>query len=842
MGLQFRCENEKRSQAVREHATLNGIDYLEVLDVQAPPGSPRQRTLLVHCFRSLPSSFSRKNVMIKGGVRITPIEIAWAHPAATIPSSLTTAGEKMFFASLSHSDRVLVVRTESFGDFSTYTLRLVQSLADASPPANFDPLLSEIRFSFKVECPSEFDCEPTPCPPESLTEPEIDYLAKDYASFRRLMLDRMSIIMPDWKERNPADLGIAVVELLAYAGDQLSYYQDAIATEAYLDTARSRVSVRRHARLLDYPMHDGSNARAWVTLKVGAAADGYVLKGPSESQNLPGAQLLTQIDNSGGGLNLDESDVLEAVSKGAVVFETMHDVTLRMGYDEIHFYTWGDERCCLPKGATEATLKNDGDKYANLAVGDVLIFEEVRGPRSGKKEDADLSHRHAVWLTKVSFEEDPLFKEVGDPLQNQQVINIAWDFEDALPFPLCLWEVEDESKSQQPVSVARGNVALVDHGRTISGEQLDAVPSAGEYRPRLQFGPLTQQGRVRGEKGEPMLFDPNAAASAAMQWKLQDARPAIRLVQDSDVNKMWLPQRDLLNSDRFSSEFVIETEDDQRTYLRFGDGVLGKSPPSGAQFAATYRVGNGPTGNVGAEAIAHVVTTQDGILSVRNPMPAGGGVEAESTKQVKLYAGQAFRVQERAVTEQDYATVAQRHPEVQNAMGTRRWTGSWHTMFVTVDRIGGRPVDAKFKGQLQGFLERFRLAGYDLEIDEPHFIPLDIGLKICAKPGYAPDDVKQGLLNTFSMLGLASGQRGFFHPDNFTFGQPVYLSQVLAAAMDVPGVDWVAPVRFQRWGRAAGDELKEGKITMGRLEIARLDNDANAPENGKLEFEIEGGI
>ena len=51
---------------------------------------------------------------------------------------------------------------------------------------------------------------------------------------------------------------VALVELLAYAGDQLSYYQDAVATEAYLGTARRRVSVRRHARLVDYPMHDGA--------------------------------------------------------------------------------------------------------------------------------------------------------------------------------------------------------------------------------------------------------------------------------------------------------------------------------------------------------------------------------------------------------------------------------------------------------------------------------------------------------------------------------------------------------------------------------------------------------
>ena len=76
--------------------------------------------------------------------------------------------------------------------------------------------------------------------------------------------------MPDWRERHVPDLGIALVELLAYTGDYLSYYQDAVATEAYLDTARRRISVRRHARLVDYPMHEGCNARAWVFIETEA--------------------------------------------------------------------------------------------------------------------------------------------------------------------------------------------------------------------------------------------------------------------------------------------------------------------------------------------------------------------------------------------------------------------------------------------------------------------------------------------------------------------------------------------------------------------------------------------
>jgi hypothetical protein len=113
-------------------------------------------------------------------------------------------------------------------------------------------------------------------------------------------------------------------------------------------------------------------------------------------------------------------------------------------------------------------------------------------------------------------------------------------------------------------------------------------------------------------------------------------------------------------------------------------------------------------------------------------------------------------------------------------------------------------------------------------------------------PGFFQSDVKQSLLQTFSDHDLPGGGRGFFHPDNFTFGEPVFLSRIVAAAMQVPGVLWVdttdtPPNHFQRFGQAPHGELRAGRIDMARLEIARLDNDPNEPENGRIAFFMVGG-
>lgn len=113
---------------------------------------------------------------------------------------------------------------------------------------------------------------------------------------------------------------------------------------------------------------------------------------------------------------------------------------------------------------------------------------------------------------------------------------------------------------------------------------------------------------------------------------------------------------------------------------------------------------------------------------------------------------------------------------------------------------------------------------------------------VTVKPDYLASDVKRALMEIFSNSHLVGGQKGYFHPDNFTLEQNVYLSYLINVAMRVSGVMWVKPLRFQRWGRSPQDEIKLGMINIGRLEIARLDNDPNYPENGKIEFIMEGGL
>ncbi|HEX8229995.1 MAG TPA: putative baseplate assembly protein [Chloroflexia bacterium] len=890
------CEDDKRRLQVRERKVagkpLNGLDYLDVAEDQV--------TLTLYFLGKAPPDITANNIRIEGGRRVRGIRV--------INTRVCRAKDQ-------EQDDCIKVTLDKPGDFSSYTLRLVEARGDRPGDVSlgfdqgFDPRYTQLDFSFKVNCPSDLDCLPdASCPPEPLNEPEISYLAKDYASFRQVILDRLALVMPEWRERHVPDIGITLVELFAYVGDYLSYYQDAVATEAYLDTARQRISVRRHARLIDYRMHEGCNARAWVVVETQADR--------ALNLNVDPFYFVTGRNNALPA----ESRVLQAAGLKDIqagqyeVYEPLWPkprTNLYRAHNEIRFWTWGDQECCLPRGATSATLVDEWEalpseaeeqyeppQYARqaqpstrqtrqaqqaqvdyktppayeqperqrrlkLKPGDVLILEEVLGPETGNPADADPRHRHAVCLTRVELNVDELY--------DQPVVEIEWAQEEALPFPLCISSVTQSPCCDylENVSVARGNVLLVDHGRTIDLEDLGSVPVieragecrddcwppdvtevAGRYRPRLRETPLTFS--------QPLT--PGCPASRLVRQDPRSGMPQVRLEErgrgangSNGPEVQWSAIYDLLASSGADCNFVAEMDNEGYAHLRFGDGELGCAPRAGSAFAATYRVGNGIKGNVGAEAISHIVfrnPVSGEELRARNPLPATGGVEPEPISEVKMFAPATFRRRlQRAVTAGDYATLVDEKqpdgtpmlPGVQKAAASLRWTGSWYEVQVAVDRTGQTEAAAPLLKKVNDYLYSFRRIGHELRVLPARYVPLDIELVVCVLPEYLRGHVKAALLQRFSNRTGRDGKRGFFHPDNLTFGTSIHLSELVALAQSVPGVESVQVKKLQRQFEGPDGEIENGVLPVGPLEIAQLDNDPSFPELGTLKLEVRGG-
>jgi hypothetical protein len=795
-------DRDERVKAVRAAGGLNGIVHLVVAGVG-------QRRLELHFVQPLPGeaggvpaapALDTLQVVLEGGVRI---------PAPRV-------------LAVQASGAVLRVDVATAGDFSPYRLRLVSSPGSSVPPAGFDPALASIDFSFKVRCPNPFDCKPAQGaarPPDQVAP--IDYLARDWRGLRGLMLDRLRALDPGWTETSPVDQQVMLVELLAAVGDQLSYYQDAVATEAYLGTARRRPSLRRHARLLDYRVHQGNNARTWIHV---APLPGSDLDG---LQPLPAGTAVLTGDAPG---RLSPEGAALAVFEGATAFETLHAIQLHAAQNQIGFHTWSHALSCLPAGCTTATLRAPAP--LGLQAGDALLLEQTVDPATGAAL-RDAARRHVVRLSAVSTRSDPLD---GTPL-----VDVQWHDADALPFALPLEArfVGPGGPALQATAVARGNLVLADHGWTrreadaLLPSEVPPAEIATRYRPRLRRTGLSFS----------VPYDDAAARAApaadALRQSARDALPAVRL---HDGDSAWQARHDLLASDRLAPEFVAEVEHDGRAQLRFGDGVRGRRPSTGTHFEATVRTGNGLAGQVGADVLRRLVSPLGDVAEVRNPLAATGASEPETAEAVRRFAPQAFRLQQRAVTEADYAAAAQRHPDVQRARADFRWTGSWYTAGVTVDRRGGAPVraDARFSAELMALLDGLRTMGGDVALRDPRYVPLRIVLQVCAGPGFFAADVHARLREAFGTGWRRDGQRAFFHPDNFSFGTPLWLSAVYRTALAVPGVRSAQALTFKRWGRPAAGEIDAGLLAVAEAEVLRCDTDPNRPEHGAIAFEFPG--
>jgi hypothetical protein len=344
---------------------------------------------------------------------------------------------------------------------------------------------------------------------------------------------------------------------------------------------------------------------------------------------------------------------------------------------------------------------------------------------------------------------------------------------------------------------------------------------------------------VRSFEQEP---NPSLSAFDLMNYDASQAVPVITLngIHNS-VATTWTCGPDLLENGPSDPSFVVEIESDQTAHLRFGDDTNGLRPESATSFTAAYRIGNGTAGNVAAESLVFLAAADARIQTCINALPASGGIDPETTDQIRRRAPQAFLTQERAVTMADYEAVVDRNPQVEQSVATLRWTGSWYTVFLTAQPKAGGNLSRALAKALKRYVEHYRLAGQDLQFEPPQYVPLEIKLAVCVDPDYFQSDVRQSLLQVLGNQVLPNGQRGYFYPGTFTFGQTVYLSPIYAAARQVAGVLSVTATTFQPQGVNSGVYLTNGEIPLGPFQIALMQNDPSFPNHGQLTLVMQGG-
>lgn len=757
------------------------------------------------------------------------------------------------------SRRYLEICVAEPGDFTEYRLLIKDKRVDR--------FFNDVEFSFKVGCDDRLDCaEPLKeCAPEDLVDFPVDYLARDFVSFRNALLDFAAQRYPDWQLAVEADVGVMLLEAMAALGDELSYLQDRYNREAYLETATERRSLRRMARLLDFEIHDGRMASTLLELTA--------LPGVPAVQG--GSQVWVTVEGS--------RPVSFELGTGVRDRGENFPVSSLWNPGNFTVYLFDDTEDCLDAGSTELFVRNDpanshnpggvlfDQTAANLwAAGRLLLLRE-------RPADPSESERlHVVRVTEVSLEHDDLF--------NLDVARIRWSSDDATPFSIPYEQLE-LSGNIVPATAGESQTALFRLGppkQTDPDTLVQAVEREGPLYSQAD-GPSTRVNPCEELEEESASRPPvyllslpgteeSGLAFADTEDDLRSAEPEVRVFEIDEgtgAREEWLFRRTLVDEGGDDPVFTIEDgtwrrivgrwlggqEIVHRDYasgagytVRFGDGEFGRLPAQDSLFEIQYRLGSGAKANVPARAVsalrvgAQVSTLAPLVKAADNPFAVASGVDPESAAEIKLLTPEAYKAETFfAVRPEDYGAQAEKLSFVQRAQGSFRWTGSWLSAVTAVDPLGAFELSPDRRQQVEALLNCRRQAGRDVIVRDPQFVNLDLAISLCLSRDAFPGQVRPRVLEALFGRGGTRPRKGFFDPDNFTFGTPLRRTALEAAVVAVEGVEAVTGIQIRAHGVTEYKDFEALDYEVADDELIRVENSPLRPERGSVTLVLEGG-
>ncbi len=229
--------------------------------------------------------------------------------------------------------------------------------------------------------------------------------------------------------------------------------------------------------------------------------------------------------------------------------------------------------------------------------------------------------------------------------------------------------------------------------------------------------------------------------------------------------------------------------------------------------------------------------------------------------------------QRRMVTLQDHGDALADHPLVSRAQARLIWTGAWNTILISTLLEGDRDLDGPLPvplgdggeadllwSQIETFhrdqqlplpissgsvtprhllrvvIERRRMIGSEVLLEVAGAAAITFTLSVRANPGFFRSELRQALSDRFS-----ADEGGFFEPGRLDFGQDLFASDIIEAAMGIEGVAVACLNRFKRVGNGWPDRVVQGFVPIENHEHVRCLNISGEPEKGYFRLVVNGG-
>lgn len=288
----------------------------------------------------------------------------------------------------------------------------------------------------------------------------------------------------------------------------------------------------------------------------------------------------------------------------------------------------------------------------------------------------------------------------------------------------------------------------------------------------------------------------------------------LQVNETGSVFEDWAEVTDFFGSDANAQVYVLDRSTGQ---IRFGDGVHGAIPLGNVDnataniVAQTYRYGGGLAGSVAAGSLTAMQTSVTGIdeSKVTNLFPASGGSDEETLADAKARAPQVLRTRCRAVTADDFQTLARQAANIARAntipLANPAFPGVSVPGSITVVVVPNTPDPAPMPTAATlrtvcAYLNQRRLLTAELYVVPPTYQKVMIQASVIAED--SADLAEVTLAVTTALLKylhpLTGGDDGLGWP----FGGPIYYSALFQQIFSQPGVQRVESVVINLDGTA----------------------------------------
>ena len=661
----------------------------------------------------------------------------------------------------------------------------------------------------------------------------LDYATRDYDGFRQLLISVIDRQDTAWSERAAADLGIMVVELLAYELDRLAYAGDRVAEEGFLGTARRRESARRHAALGDYTLDRGNATRGlqWFELAAGqtlALPARAAVAAPRDPRHPDATRVFAEtLDAAGLDARRNRFVLAQSAPAGSTMLRlAMPDGTtpdlrglglapgmpLVVGMPLAAAAPGPDEpplQLALGEAVRIAAVLPHGVELA-LALhrtwpgGDdgAWVLGNVVEVRRGLTSAWTLIGRGGAALGDVANEQYL-------QLRMEAVRRLRAEVEDARaawidrPPLVAQWTSACQAVTALRRELARTNVAAYDPRDPVQRAQLDAlvaplVTAAGAFRHLLTAighdvpDELAASERVavpRQVLALPMLDQPVLWLDADPEHPARSETLAVA-VGIAGAWSRWEERQDLLRSAPDDHHYVVEIDGNSQVSLRFGDGASGATLPAGSQVMARWVTGDDSGDDLRPGALGTSITAAQPspIASTSNPLGTAGGRPPEPLDGLAARVELGLEVPAIPVTAADYELLLGRRGGIaESAVAIAH--GEVDVVIRPAPGVAAGPLLAA----IRTWLERDRLAGTTVMVRLPRPLAIDIGVVVDVHPDVSAADLRYRVQRRLiEVFGDAAES---------VLGRRRELAEIYRVVEEVPGVLWSQVVAFDVAGR-----------------------------------------